>query len=89
MMKINIITLFPEFFSPTLKAGVLGRAVQSGSIDVSFVNPRDFAEDKYQSVDDSPFGGGDGMVIKYEPLKKAVDFLQPKGSSAIRGSGKQ
>ena len=76
MLKINIITLFPEFFNSPLETGVLGRAIQSGLLKIHFVNPRDFTEDVHQSVDDSPFGGGDGMVMKYEPLKKAVESLQ-------------
>ncbi len=74
-MRINIITLFPEFFKSPLETGVLGRAIRSGFIKIFFINPRSFTEDKYQSVDDSPFGGGDGMVLKYIPLKKAIESL--------------
>ena len=72
MKKINIVTLFPEFFKSPLETGVLGRAVRRGLIKIRFVNPREFAEDKHQSVDDSPFGGGDGMIMQYDPLKKPL-----------------
>ncbi len=93
MKKINILTLFPEFFKSPLETGVLGRAVRRRLIKIRFVNPRDFTEDKHQSVDDSPFGGGDGMIMQYKPLKKALlslsqDFekkreLPPKGLKII------
>lgn len=76
MLKINIITLFPEFFDSPLKRGVLGRAIQSDLLKVHFVNPRDFTKDVHKTVDDAPFGGGDGMVMMYEPLKKAIESLK-------------
>ena len=78
MLKINIITLFPDFFESPLKTGILGRSIRTKLLKIHFINPRDFSEDKYQSVDDSPFGGGDGMVIKYEPLKRAIESLSKK-----------
>lgn len=83
MLKINIITLFPDFFNSPLKTGILGRAIQSNLLKIHFVNPRDFTEDAHQSVDDSPFGGGDGMVMKYEPLQKAVESLNQKNSQVV------
>lgn len=83
-MKINIITLFPDFFKSPLEIGVLGRSLRAGLISIRFANPRDFAEDKYQSVDDSPFGGGDSMVMKYEPLKKSLEFLHHKNPENIK-----
>ena len=75
MLKINIVTLFPDFFSSPLKQGVLGRTIKSQLLKIHFVNPRDFTEDIHQSVDDTPFGGGDGMVMMYSPLKKALESL--------------
>ncbi len=84
-MKINIITLFPDFFKSPLETGVLGRALHTGLISIGFTNPRDFAEDKYQSVDDSPFGGGDSMVMKYETLKKSLEFLHNKNPENAKG----
>ena len=75
MLKINVITLFPGFFNSPLKTGVLGRAISSGLLDLRFINPRDFTNDVHKTVDDTPFGGRDGMVMMYEPLKKAIDSL--------------
>ena len=83
MLKINIITLFPEFFDSALKAGVLSRAISSDLLKLCFVNPRDFTEDIHKTVDDSPFGGGDGMIMKYEPLKKAVESLHKPDQKII------
>ena len=75
MLTINIVTLFPNFFDSPLKTGVLGRVISSGLLKLRFVNPRDFTEDIHKTVDDAPFGGGDGMVMMYEPLKKSMEFL--------------
>jgi len=83
MLKINIITLFPEFFDSPLKAGILGRAIESQLLKVCFTNPRTFTDDLYQSVDDSPFGGGDGMVLKYEPLKRSIEFINNNNTKKI------
>ena len=83
MLKINVITLFPDFFNSPLKTGVLGRAIQSHLLKIRFVNPRDFTEDVHQSVDDSPFGGGDGMVMMYHPLKKAIESLSKTNQKII------
>ncbi len=80
MLKVNILTLFPQFFDSTLQVGIFGRAIQSQLLKIHFVNPRDFTKDVHQSVDDCPFGGEDGMVMKYEPLEKAIQSL---GSSSL------
>lgn len=74
-MRIDVLTLFPELITPALNAGVLGRAVNNGLMRVSLVNPRDFATDKHRTVDDAPYGGGAGMVMKCEPLFAAVESL--------------
>ncbi|MDL2313936.1 hypothetical protein LJC36_03025, partial [Desulfovibrio sp. OttesenSCG-928-C14] len=71
-MKFNIISLFPEFFSGPLGAGLMQRAVEKGLVEFSFLNPRDFTNDKRQTVDDRPYGGGPGMVMLLEPLAKAL-----------------
>ena len=71
-MRFDVVTLFPELFAPFLRLGVTRRAFTSGQIAVQFANPRDFAEGNYRRVDDRPFGGGPGMVMMAEPLKKAV-----------------
>lgn len=71
-MHIGIITLFPEMFSALTKQGVTGRAVKKGILELDFWNPRDYAVSRNNSVDDRPFGGGAGMIMKIEPLEKAL-----------------
>ncbi len=67
-MQIDVVTLFPDFFQTPLQSSILARAVQNGLLEVGTYNPRDFAFDKHQNVDDEPYGGGGGMVLKPEPL---------------------
>lgn len=74
-MHIDIVSLFPEMFSGVLSCSILGRAQNAGLIHVSVINPRDFATDKHHIVDDYPFGGGSGMVMKPEPLFSCVESL--------------
>ena len=71
MVTFHIITLFPETFS-YLDASILGRAQKGKKIAIKYYNPRDFTTDKHKTVDDKPYGGGPGMVMKAEPLLKAV-----------------
>jgi tRNA (guanine37-N1)-methyltransferase len=85
MLQINVITLMPDIFS-ALQHGVTGRALKNGLLKVKYLNPRDFAEGNYQQIDDAPYGGGAGMVMMYEPLKKALDNVKinaPKNHRAI------
>ncbi|OGT06246.1 MAG: tRNA (guanosine(37)-N1)-methyltransferase TrmD, partial [Gammaproteobacteria bacterium GWF2_41_13] len=70
-MEIGIITLFPEMFD-ALKLGITGRAIENKLITLSVLNPRDFTTDKHHTVDDRPYGGGPGMLMKVEPLEKAI-----------------
>lgn len=72
-MRVTVITIFPEMFESALAAGVLGKAIEAGLVTVDFVNPRDFCTDKHRSVDDTPYGGGPGMVMKAEPLCAAIE----------------
>ncbi len=74
-MRLDILTLFPEFFDGPLQVGLLGKALQQGIAQVSCINPRDFATDKHRRVDDEPYGGGVGMVLKPEPFFAAVGSL--------------
>ena len=74
-MKFNIITLFPDFFSSPLQSGLLQRALQSGLLEFSFFNPRMETDDKRQSVDDRPYGGGPGMIMLLEPLARTLRKL--------------
>ena len=70
-MWFGVITLFPDMFN-TLDCGITGRAQKDGLINLTAWNPRDFTEDKYKTVDDRPYGGGPGMVMRVEPLQKAI-----------------
>jgi len=75
-VRIDVLTLFPELFEAPLRATLLGKAVETGLLKVEVTNIRDFATDKHRTVDDAPFGGGPGMVMKCEPclpLWKACD----------------
>jgi tRNA (guanine37-N1)-methyltransferase len=76
-MKWSILTLFPEVIQAYTSASILGRAVQAGLIAVEAVNPRDFTADPHRKVDDSPYGGGSGMVMTCQPLDDALKSLQP------------
>ena len=67
-MRIDMITLFPEMFAGPFGASITKRAVEKGILDIHFTNFRDYSFDKHRHVDDSPFGGGAGMVLKPEPL---------------------
>lgn len=71
-MKIEVITLFPRMFDAIREQGVTGRAVQRGLIELKCRNPREYTEDRHQTVDDRPFGGGPGMVMKVQPLERAL-----------------
>jgi len=72
-MKIALITLFPEMFEALTEYGVSGRAVNKGLLDIASFNPRDYAVDAHSTVDDRPYGGGPGMVLLIEPLRKAIN----------------
>ena len=74
-MRFDLITIFPEFFSSILAHGVLRRAIAAGLVDVQVHDLRAFAHDRHRTVDDRPFGGGEGMVLKPEPLAEAVESL--------------
>jgi tRNA (guanine37-N1)-methyltransferase len=82
--KIAIVTLFPEMFSALTDYGITGRAFKEGLLELFLINPRDFTEDKHQTVDDRPYGGGPGMVMKVEPLKAAIDHAKLKVGSSAR-----
>ena len=77
-MRFDVITLFPELFSPLLSSGITRRAYESGQVEVKLSNPRDFAGGNYKRVDDRPFGGGPGMVMLAEPLAQCLKAIQSK-----------
>ena len=85
-MHIHIVTLFPELINDTLGHGVLGRAIANGLLEVAVSNPRDLAGDRHATVDDRPYGGGPGMVLKVEPTRtclRQARALLPDGSRSI------
>jgi tRNA (guanine37-N1)-methyltransferase len=71
-MQLGIVTLFPEMFAAVTDYGISGRAVRAGLMNLEFFNPRDFTTDKHRTVDDKPFGGGPGMLMKTEPLVASI-----------------
>lgn len=77
-MQFGIISIFPEMFQALTEQGVTGRAVTSGLVSIDCWNPRDFTTDRHQTVDDRPYGGGPGMVMKVEPLAQAIDAAKAK-----------
>ena len=75
MLRFDIITLFPDFFTSPFHSGLLGKALAKQIATVNLINPRDFAPDKHRRVDDEPYGGGVGMLLKPEPIFAAVESL--------------
>ena len=71
-MRIDLVTLFPEMFTGVFGASIIGRAVERGILDIAYTNFRDYSTDKHRHVDDTPCGGGAGMVLKPEPIYAAV-----------------
>ena len=80
-MQINIVTLFPEWFSSPLETALLGRAREAGLVDFRLFNPRDLAEDRHSTVDDRPYGGGPGMVMMLDPIVKTLRSLESQGGA--------
>lgn len=74
-MRYQVVTLFPELIDTAIGVGLLGKAVAAGFVEVRCLSPRRFATDRHQSVDDTPYGGGSGMVLSVEPIAKALDAL--------------
>ena len=71
-MRIGIVSLFPEMFRAVSDFGITGRAVSNGLIELDFFNPRDYTTDRHRTVDDKPYGGGPGMLMKVSPVRKAI-----------------
>ena len=79
MLQINVVTLFPEVFGPWFAASIPGRAAEAGKVKYRAVQLRDFTHDRHHTVDDYPYGGGAGMVLKPEPFFEAVESFRPAG----------
>ena len=78
-MKINVVTIFPEFFAAPLALSIPARAAAAGLVEYRVIDLRDHTHDRHRTVDDYPYGGGAGMVMKPEPFFEAVDALAPRG----------
>src|SRR6266480_1168930 len=81
-MRFDLITIFPEFFGGPLDHGIIRRAREAGLVDVQVQDLREFTKDRHRSVDDRPFGGGEGMVLKPEPLFEAVESVLGRSAGA-------
>ncbi len=89
-LRINVVTIFPEFFAGPLGLSIPSRAREAGLVDYRVVDLRDFTHDKHRTVDDAPYGGGAGMVMKPGPFFEAVESLTPTGPIVLMSArGKQ
>ena len=82
-MKIDILTLFPEMFNGFLSESIIKRAIEKGKVEINLINFRDFSLDPHKNVDDTPFGGGAGMVLTCQPIFDAVESVRTKDSHVI------
>ncbi|MGD0258883.1 MAG: tRNA (guanosine(37)-N1)-methyltransferase TrmD [Verrucomicrobiota bacterium] len=82
-MKIDVLTLFPAMFAGPLDESIIKRAREAGRLDLAIHNLRDYAHDRHKTVDDRPFGGGPGMLLKPEPIFEAVESLARQGTRVI------
>lgn len=71
-MRFDVVSLFPEMFDAVSQYGITGRAVEKGLVELALWNPRDYTQDRHRTVDDRPYGGGPGMLMKIEPLRDAI-----------------
>ncbi|MGZ5011192.1 MAG: tRNA (guanosine(37)-N1)-methyltransferase TrmD [Methylobacter sp.] len=83
-MRFDVVTLFPEMVTAAAGYGVTGRAIERKIVSLSVWNPRDYTHDRHKTVDDRPYGGGPGMVMKYQPLHDAVNDAKQAGVEAIK-----
>lgn len=83
-LHVELVTLFPELFDSFLAASLLGKAIESGLVAVDRTNPRDFASGRHKNVDDTPYGGGPGMVMRPDPIAAAIDDIEARRGRAFR-----
>lgn len=82
-MKIDIITIFPEFFDPFLETSIIKRAIEQDIVSIKAHQLRDYSKNKHKKVDDTPYGGGAGMLMTMQPLDDAISNLRDKNSKVI------
>ncbi|HEX7218090.1 MAG TPA: tRNA (guanosine(37)-N1)-methyltransferase TrmD [Burkholderiales bacterium] len=82
-MRFDVVTLFPEMFAAITGSGITSRALEAGLYSLTTWNPRDFAADRYRTVDERPYGGGPGMVMMAEPLERALDGIKLAGGGKV------
>ncbi len=83
-MWVGVVSIFPDMFRMLTGEGVVARAIAGGALDLEIENPRDHTQDRHNTVDDRPYGGGPGMVMKVEPLKAAIDSLKQRAGGPVR-----
>jgi tRNA (guanine37-N1)-methyltransferase len=83
VIRFDVVTLFPEMFAAITGSGITSRALDAGLYSLTTWNPRDFAADRYRTVDDRPYGGGPGMVMLAEPLERALDGIRLAGGGRV------
>jgi tRNA (guanine37-N1)-methyltransferase len=81
-MRFDVVSLFPEMIAQAARCGVTGKAIETGLVGLTVWNPRDYTHDKHKTVDDRPYGGGPGMVMKYQPLADAVNAAKQQHQSS-------
>ncbi len=81
-MRVDVVSIFPDLFAPVLSVGMTGRAIGRGVVEMHYTDPRTFTKDKHQTVDDTPYGGGSGMVMRIEPLVSSLQAVEK-----VRGRG--
>ena len=83
-MKFNIITIFPDQLMQTLEFGVIGRAIENRIIELNFIDPREFSDNDYGSIDDKAYGGGPGMVMQVEPILSSIEKVKKESKNNIQ-----
>jgi tRNA (guanine37-N1)-methyltransferase len=83
-MWVGVVSIFPDMFRALTDEGVVARAIAQGTLDLAIENPRDHTDDRHNTVDDRPYGGGPGMVMKVEPLLRAIDALKRRANGRVR-----